>query len=158
MNLDTVGTSGDDALRGVGAAFHVEVFARRFYELFNERRLDEAQRMVDPQALFTDPVAGEELIGRAGYREILRRWLDAFPDARVAIEHVHVTDATTVRVDLDAVATHRGVLALTGLPPMPSTGRRAQLAIRVTSTISNGLITASLLEFDPDALRRAVAP
>ena len=156
MNLGTAGASGDGILRDVGAAFQVEVFARRFYELFNERRLDEAERMVDPQALFTDPLAGEHLIGRAGYREILRRWLDAFPDARVAIEHVHVADATTVRVDLDAGGTHRGVLALTGLPPMPPTGRRAQLAIRVTSTISNGLVTACLLEFDPDALRRAI--
>src|SRR5687767_8862764 len=73
-------------------AMQTEAFVRRYYELFNQRKLQEAERFVDPQAVFTYPVGKEHLIGRAGYRELARRWLEGFPDARIAITTVLVPD------------------------------------------------------------------
>ena len=147
---------GDGQLLEVGTAFQVEVLARRYYQLFNERQLDEAERLVDPQAVFSYPAAREHLIGRAGYRELARRWIEAFPDARVRIMHVHVSKAMVVRAYLHAEGTHRGSLDLPGLPPIAPTGRSARFPMTETSTIRNGLIVGSRLEFDPDALRRAL--
>jgi predicted ester cyclase len=156
MRMHTTASIGDDELLEVGTAFQVEVLARRYYQLFNERRLDEAERLVDPQAVFTYPVAGEHLIGRAGYRELARRWIGAFPDVRVRVVHVHVSEATVVRAHLHAEGTHRGSLELPGVPPIAPTGRHAQLSLTETSTISNLLIVGSRLEFDLDALRKVL--
>lgn len=133
----------------------IESLIRRYYELFNERKLDEAERFVDPQAVFTYPVAKEHLIGRAGYRELARRWLEGFPDARADITAVLVLDPRTVVTEWIGHGTHRGVLELPGFRPLPPTGVRAQLPMREVVTIEDGRIIKCRMEFDPaEMLRR----
>jgi predicted ester cyclase len=138
-----------------GHALQVEAFARRFYTFFNERRFDEAEAMVDRQAVFSYPAAREHMIGRAGYRELVRRWLEGFPDGRVGIVAVHV-GGDVAATELLARGTHTGVLELPGLPPIPPTGRSAQLPMRETITVKGGLIVSVKMEFDPGELRRVL--
>lgn len=132
----------------------METMVRRYYELFNQRRLDEAERLVDPQAVFTYPFGKEHLIGRAGYRELARRWLEGFPDGRVAITTVLLPDDHTVVTEWIGHGTHLGTLELPGFPPLAPTGVHAQLPMRETVTIADGRIVASRMEFDPDEMLR----
>lgn len=127
---------------------------RRYYALFNERRLDEAEQFVHPQAVFIYPMAREHLIGRAGYRDLTRRWLEGFPDARVTITSVTPAPGGTVVTDWVGEGSHRGVLDLSGMPPIPPTGVRAELPMRETVRIADGLIVSSRMDFDAAELCR----
>jgi predicted ester cyclase len=127
---------------------------RRYYALFNERRFDDAEQFVHPQAVFTYPMAREHLIGRAGYRDLTRRWLEAFPDARIVITSVTTAPGGTVVAEWVGEGSHRGVLDLSGMPSIPATGVRAELPMRETVRIADGLIVSSRMEFDPAELCR----
>jgi steroid delta-isomerase-like uncharacterized protein len=133
----------------------IEALVRRYYDLFNERKLDQAERFVDPQAVFTYPVGKEHLIGRAGYRELARRWLEGFPDARADIMTVLIPDERTAVTEWIGHGTHLGTLELPGFRPLPPTGVHAQLPMREIVNIADGRIIKSRMEFDPiEMLRR----
>lgn len=134
--------------------FQLDTFARRYYECFNQRWFEEAEMFVDPRALFTYPLAKEHLVGRAGYRELVRRWLAGFPDARIDITGVRVLDDRTVVTDWIAEGTHLGLLELPGMPAIPPTGIRARMPMAETIVIADGRIVSSRMEFDPVDLAR----
>jgi predicted ester cyclase len=136
------------------SSLQLEAFARRYYECFNQRAFDEGELFVDPQAVFTYPLAKEHLIGRAGYRELARRWLEGFPDARIAITAVQVSDARMATTEWIGEGTHLGLLDLPGLPSLPATGVHTTLPMRETIRIVDGSIVASVMEFDPVELGR----
>jgi len=135
----------------------LEAFTRQYYRLFNERRFEEAEACVDPQAVFIYPAAKEHIVGRAAYRELVQRWAQAFPDASLMIVRVQVSD-DTARTDWIATGTQEGVLDLPGLPGISPTHRQAELPMRETIRVVNGLIVESRMEFDPDELRRRLGP
>jgi predicted ester cyclase len=139
-----------------GHALQVEAFARRFYTFFNERRFDEAEAMVDQEAVFSYPGAREGLIGRAGYREVARRWTNGLPDGRLLIRSVHIHGDTAV-TEMHVTGTHTGVFELPGFPPIPPTGRHARLELRETITVRHGLIASVRVEFNPAELRRTLS-
>jgi predicted ester cyclase len=155
MRTEPEETGAKPAMKHGASSLRLEAFTRRYYALFNERRFDEAERLVDAHALFTYPSAHEHFIGRAGYRELVRCWVSGFPDARVSITAVHVR-ADTAQADWIAEGTHAGTLELPGLPPIPATGRQARLPMRETITIQHGLIVASRMQFDIGELRQAL--
>ena len=134
--------------------FQLDTFSRRYYECFNQRWFEEAEMFIDPRAVFTYPLAKEHLIGRAGYRELVRRWLVGFPDARIEITAVHVLDERTAATDWIGEGTHLGLLELPGLPAIPATGVRASMPMRETITIIDSRIVASRMDFDPSELAR----
>src|SRR5688500_2500408 len=86
--------------------------ARLFYLLFNERRLDEASELVDPQAEFHYLPTRQRRLGRAGYRALAAAWLNAFEDARLEITAIRAVDAETIEVDFIGHGTHTGDLVL----------------------------------------------
>ena len=134
--------------------FQLDTFARRYYECFNQRWFEEAEMFIDRGALFTYPLAKEHLVGRAGYRELVGRWLAGFPDARIAVTGVHVIDETTVSTDWIGEGTHLGLLELPGLPAIPATGVRTRMPMRETITVIDSCIVASRMDFDPADLAR----
>ena len=135
-------------------SLQLEIFAHSYYTLFNQRQFDEAERFVDPQAVFTYPSAREHFIGRAGYRELVRRWVTAFPDGTVSITRVTAEDGHMVQTDWIGQGTHLGPLELPGLPTLPPTGIRAELPMRETLRLADGMVVESRLEFDAVELRR----
>lgn len=149
-------TSHGVPLLEVGAALQMEVFTRRYYDLFNERRFDEAERFVHPQGVFIYLAAKEHFIGRAGYRELTRRWISAFPDARLTITSVSVLGIDLVRTDWVGEGTHLGPLEVPGIPPIPATRVHAKLPMRETIRVTDGLIVESRMEFDPQELRQSL--
>ena len=146
-----------ETLRGAVTALQTEILARRYYECYNQRDFDAGERHVDPQAVFTYPRSSQQFIGRPGYRELARRWVSAFPDSSHSIVHVRVLDVSTVCTDWVMHGTHLGVLSLPGLAPMPATEIHADLKLRETIRIANGMIVESVLDFDPDDLRRRLS-
>jgi predicted ester cyclase len=141
------------SLRAAVTASRIETFTRRYYGLFNERRFEEAEALVDPQAVFTYPAAKEHFIGRAGYRELAHRWAQAFPDATLSITRVTVSGETAL-TEWIGRGTHLGILELPGFPGIPPTGRKAQLPMRETIRVVNDRIVESRMEFDPLELRQ----
>jgi predicted ester cyclase len=134
-----------------------DTIARRFYRLFNERKLDEATQLIDPQASFHYLPTRQRLVGRAGYRALVQAWLNAFEDARLDIQSA-VVDGSAVRVEFIGHGTHTGDLVLGDTVSIPATGRRAHLPFRETLEIRHGLIVSSELDFDVAEMQRRLAP
>lgn len=154
-------TSGADSSPFPGVTPHVaagsinlDAFARRYYALFNSRRIADAAALVDPGAVFSYPFAREHFIGRAGYRELTRRWLAGFPDAQIVLTSIRLSGDQTVTAEWVGEGTHQGVLDLPGLPAIPPTGIRATMPMRETIRVTGGLVTASRTDFDPAELAR----
>ena len=146
---------GSEGLRAAVTASRIETFTRRYYNLFNERRFDEAEGLVHPEAIFHYPASREEFIGRAGYRELARRWEEAFPDAALLITELTVI-GETVSTEWIGTGTHLGVLDIPGFPTIPPTMLAVQLPMRETIRVGDGQIIESRLEFDAEALRRGL--
>ena len=129
--------------------------ARRYYDLFNHRLLEQAELLVSPEAVFHYPHSREHLIGRAGYRELARTWLIAFPDAQVELLGLSDEQNNTVRVELLGRGTHKGPLGFGGALTLPASGREAELRLSDTLEVAGGLIVKSRLSFDvADLVRR----
>jgi len=142
-----------DGLRAAVTASRIETFARRYYTLFNDRRFDEAEALVHPEAIFTYPDALEQFIGRAGYRELARRWEEAFPDADFSITDVAVVGDTVCTEGIFS-GTHLATLDIPGFPTIPPTMRVVQLMMSETIRVVEGLVVDSRLDFDAEDLRR----
>jgi len=128
-----------------------EQIARLFYQYFNERRLDEAAQLVDPQAVFHYVPTRQRLVGRA--RALVAAWLHAFEDARLDIQTI-VADGAGVRVEFIGRGTHTGDLVLGDTVSIPATGRAAHLPFRDRLVIRDGLIVSSELDFDVEEMKR----
>lgn len=153
MNLWWVETVDPEGLRAAVSASRLETFARRYYSLFNDRRFDEGEALVHPEAIFHYPDAREEFIGRAGYRELARRWEEAFPDADLSITDVNVR-GESVSTEWIGTGTHLGTLDVPGFPTIAPTMRTVQLPMCETIRVVEGLVVESHLEFDAGDLRR----
>jgi hypothetical protein len=130
-----------------------EQIARLFYEYFNERRLDDAARLVDPRASFHYVPTRQRLVGRAGYKALVAAWLQAFEDARLEVQNV-VADGAIVQVEFIGRGTHTGDLALGDAVSIPATGRTANLPFRDRMEIRGGLVVSSELDFDLEEMKR----
>jgi hypothetical protein len=128
--------------------------ARRYYAFFNERRLDEAERLVDPYAVFHYVPTKQRLIGRAGYRALAAAWLAAFRDARLEIQSLKTEGAGIVHVEFLGHGTHTGELVLGEHLVIPPTERTTELPFRDRLTITDGLIVESELDFDVLELKK----
>ena len=130
-----------------------EQIARRFYDFFNERRLDDAAQLIDPQASFHYLPTRQRLVGRAGYRALVGAWLAAFPDARLDIRSAHV-NGDVVDIEFIGHGTHTGDLVLGESISIPATGRTTDLPFRDRLEIKDGLIVSSELDFDLDEMKK----
>lgn len=135
-----------------------EQLVRRYYRLFNERRLDEAEQLVDPEASFYDVPTKQRFIGRAGYRELASAWLAAFPDARIGVTSVRRIDHETVYLEFKGRGTHAGDLVLGDALIVPATGHAASLVFQNMLRVRNGQIVRVRFDFDLQELRRRLSP
>src|SRR5215216_6652897 len=127
---------------------------RLYYEYFNERRFEEAGRLVHPEATFDYIPTEQHLAGRAGYRALVAAWVIAFEDATVEVTDMIQLDDRTVRADFIGRGTHTGDLVLGENFIIPASGVRSDLRFRDTFTFRDGLIAHARFEFDANELRR----
>ncbi|MBI1873776.1 MAG: ester cyclase [Acidobacteria bacterium] len=131
-----------------------EQIARRYYQLFNDRRFTEAEELVDAQAVFHYLPTRQRLVGRAGYRALAAAWLTAFEDAHLEIRSVRVINEQTVEVDFLGRGTHTGDLVLGDALTIPATGQSAQLPFRERVTVRDALILEVQLDFDVQQMKK----
>jgi ketosteroid isomerase-like protein len=130
-----------------------EEFARLYYQLFNERRLDEAGQLIHPQAVFLTVPTKQHLVGRAGYRALVAAWLIAFEDAELDVEKIAI-NGQIVDIDFVGRGTHTGDLVLGEELAIPATGRRTRLPFHDRLEIRDGLIVKAELTFDVEELKK----
>jgi predicted ester cyclase len=130
-----------------------EQIARLYYQLFNERRLDEAGALIDPQAVFHYLPTRQRLVGRAGYRALAAAWLNAFEDAQLDVQSIRL-DGPIVDVEFTGRGTHTGDLVLGEAMSLPATGRSTQLPFHDRLEVRDGLIVSAELDFDVDEMKR----
>lgn len=125
----------------------------RYYDLFNARRFDEAERLVAPDALFRDPAFAQQLVGPAAHRTVSEHWLAPFPDLELDIKRAWTSGDGRMVVDSVARGTHRGVFRFGNLSLLP-TGRRIRIDFQHHMRIRNGRIVEVCLELDAQELLR----
>jgi hypothetical protein len=135
----------------------LERTVRRYYQLFNERRLDEAVKLVDPAASFYYVPTGQRMVGREAYRTLSAAWLTALDAARIEITSLRRVNDQTVRVEVVGRGLHTGPLVLGEALAVPPTGRPVALVFYETLKVRNGLIVSVQFDFDLDTLRQRLA-
>jgi hypothetical protein len=134
-----------------------EKIVRRYYQLINERRLDDAAALVDGHAVFHYVPTRQRFVGRDGFRKLMAFWLSAFEDAQLQLLSVLPLNDHAVQIEFLGKGTHTGDLALGEAGTLPATGRTAELPFRNLLEIHNGIITGVELDFDVQELKRRLA-
>lgn len=125
--------------------------ARKLYEAFNERNIEEIEAAVTADGTLTVVGSGEVLVGAAGARQYNQMWLDGFPDGKATVDNVFAAGNTVV-VEFTGEGTHTGTLR-TGMGDIPATGRSATLHIcDVLEFDDNGKIKTQRTYFDSGSL------
>lgn len=129
-----------------------ERIARKFYQFFNERQFDEAERLVDPYATFHYVPTRQRLIGRAGYRALAAAWIHAFKDAQLDIASI-LSEGDALVVSFVGRGTFTGELVLGERLVIAPTHHSAELPFSDRLIIENGLILESELDFDIEEMK-----
>jgi hypothetical protein len=133
-----------------------EELIRCHYEHFNRRRLDEAARVFHAEAHIED-VTGRTERGPDGYRRFAAAWLEAFPDAHLAVQSIQPRASCLFDVDFVVSATHTGTLEFGSSRLRPS-GVRVKLRARELFEVQDGLFHLASVTFDLQDLIRQLAP
>lgn len=156
---DRVNNLSPDSLRAVAKREEADAAAalvRRYYDLFNERRFDDAARLISPDASFIHRPTKERLVGPAGYRTFAAAWVRAVPDAQVKIVDIAIESGMWVKVNFVGHGTHTGTLDL-GEIRFPPTGRHVELPFCQHFNIQGGEIVEAVLEFDLQTMQRMLS-
>lgn len=122
------------------------------YQLFNERKIDEAARHVSPDCLWTNVSTGESHRGPAGFKDFAQGWITAFSDARCDIQDQYATEDRVI-TEFIGRGTHDGPLS-TPNGPVPATRRKMDLQFCEILTLKAGKVTGARLYFDVATMMR----
>lgn len=125
-----------------------DTLVRRYYAAFNEHRVADAAALFARDATVEQPPFTGSLRGGDAYVQFAQTWVEAFPDARLTIEHVEQRGDTICEVDLVATGTHRGVLRLGAYGTLNASGLQAVLRMRELLEVQSGRITYASLSFN----------
>jgi predicted ester cyclase len=129
------------------------VASRWIEEFFNERKLDIVDEIIAPDHAVHDPSHLNLTPGPEGQRELLDRYLTAFPDARIVIED-QIADEDHVVTRYTFHGTHEGDLpghSPTGLEVVASGIKIDRIAgSRIEETWVNWDSAGVLKLIDPD--------
>jgi steroid delta-isomerase-like uncharacterized protein len=124
--------------------------ARRLYEAFNERNIEEILASVHEDAVQTIVGSGETLVGKEGARQYNQMWLEGFPDGKATVDRTFAVGDTVV-VEFHGRGTHTGTLR-TSMGDIPATGRSVTLGMCDIYGFENGKIKTQRTYFDSGAL------
>jgi predicted ester cyclase len=122
----------------------LESLGRRALALLDQRRYDEWEATMVPDATFVGP--GMTLQGRAQIRQFVEGFQQAFPDVKHRIDRMLVSGNTLI-YEGTFTGTHTGVLHAPG-GDVPPTGRRIEMPEAQIVTVVDGLATSLRTYFD----------
>jgi len=126
---------------------------RRYYQLYNERRIVEAAELFAPDAVLEHaPYGAPPVRGGAGYIESAERSFVAFPDAHLDVVGIQSHGESMYDVDLVATGTHQGLLDLGGYGRFEATGMHVRVPHREVIEIRDGRIAYASVTLDVDSL------
>ena len=126
--------------------------ARRYYDAFNARRLDDAAALADAELEWTNLALGATFRGPAGFRQFLENYATAFPDSRVELRDV-IAHGDAVAVEFTATGTHHGPLAGPA-GTIPATGRPVRLQLCEVLQLRDGKIVRGRSYYDSTTMLR----
>ncbi|HMU62558.1 MAG TPA: ester cyclase [Gemmatimonadales bacterium] len=127
-----------------------ETLIRRLYSFFNNRKYDEAQKLVSDEFEWRDAATGETYRGRDGVRQFMERWVSGFDDARIEIERIVAGDHA-VATEFIGRGTHTGTIQ-TPAGELPPTNRKIELRCCEVGVIENGKIRSGSTYYDAATL------
>lgn len=122
------------------------IYARRFYQLFNERRFEIATTMLNPRIHWLNVASGQEYHGPEEVKGYWQSWVDVFSDAKVEIERLDADDQGMV-VEFFGRGTHSGPLP-TPSGPIAPTGKKIDMRFCEVIRMASDKIGSARLYFD----------
>jgi steroid delta-isomerase-like uncharacterized protein len=126
--------------------------ARRYYDAFNRRALDEAAALVADDLEWTNHPLGAVYRGPAGFRRFLETYATAFPDSHTEVTSV-VASGDRVIVEFIARGTHTGPLA-GPVGDIRPTGRSVAIPLCEVLELRDGRIVAGRSYWDAATMMR----
>lgn len=114
-----------------------ELSRKIFEEIWNNKRIDAADELISPAYVHHDPQSLQEPQGVDGYKEFVRYYLNAFPDAHFTI-HEEIEHANTVVTRWSVTGTHNG-----DLKGIAKTGKRFSVTGISIAKMENGKFVES---------------
>lgn len=84
--------------------------ARKIYEAFNSRDVDQAMAQVTDDLEVVNVAFGQTFRGREGLRTFMEGWTTSFPDARVEVTSMIASEEGAVVTEFTGRGTHTGTL------------------------------------------------
>lgn len=135
-----------------------EALIRRYYAYLNEHRLDEAADLLAIDAVREHPSLTHTSRDGDESRPFAERWLRAFPDGQITIDHLEPRGDTICEVHLIGTGTHQGDFDLGPSGLFKATGASVTVRFRQLLEVRSGRITYATLSFDlQELIRQLVA-
>ena len=125
---------------------------RRFYTLYNERKIQQAAALFATDAVVEHAPFGRQERGPAAYAASAERSFVAFPDARIEVINISDHGDAIYDIELVATGTHRGLLDLGEYGHFEATGAYVTVPHREVLEIHDGTITYASVTLDVTAL------
>lgn len=133
-----------------------EALVQTFFDAINRHDIDRAADCVDDAAEWVIVATGGTFRGPKGMRQALQDWFPAFPDYKVEITNLIVTEDAAC-AEYVARGTNTGTLT-TSLGQLRPTGRRMELRACDVYRIKNGKFTSGHSYYDEQSLIQQLGP
>ena len=110
-------------------------------ELINDRNLDEAFELYDPDYIYHGP-GGQELRGRDGIRGLWEAFLTAFPDLTASVDEA-ISEGNSVALRWAVRGTHTGEFL-----GIPASNKPITLPITEVFRVENGILVEAWDQYD----------
>ena len=121
--------------------------ARRIYQAFNERRLDDAIALATEDVELTIVPWGQTFHGHDGFREFMTGFINGYSDIQIAEITNQVASAYGVATEFIARGTHDGTL-VSPAGEIPATGKAVDFPIVEVWEVRDGKLAALRNYFD----------
>jgi steroid delta-isomerase-like uncharacterized protein len=125
---------------------------KNLYTLFNQRKVDEASKLVASQCTWTNIPTGQAYVGPSGFKDFCQSWLTAFSDARVEIRN-QIANEDMVVTEFTGRGTHDGPLQSPN-GTVPATRKKLELSFVEIVKLESGKIVEARAYFDSATLMR----
>jgi steroid delta-isomerase-like uncharacterized protein len=122
------------------------------YSIFNDRAFDRIGANVTDDYHMTNVATGEAYQGADGIRQFMEGWIGGFPDARVEISNVVLSD-DGASVEFRGTGTHTETFH-TPMGDIPPTGKTVDIPFCDVHRIRDGKIAESRTYFDTGTVMR----